>query len=468
MTIDSYPRLALRLFIPAYLAACILLGGASREGFIAHAALAGVASIGLLAIFLFQSLNWLRDHVRTIYLFVFLLVGIVCLQLIPLPQSVWGDWAGRDVVIEGFEVLGQAVPNLPLSFTPEQTFRSLTQFLPPLFIFTLMATLPREEYSRLLLWAIPLLAAVSAALGGAQMATGSQSEFYLYEITNRGFPVGIFSNANHQATLMLIALPFIAVLIARRRGSYGASDVDIALNLLIGMFSLLILLGLFGAGSLAGYGIFIIVLAGCFVLLSRRRRKGDDEANDPSGKWFWLAGGGVIAFAIALTLTSPTLDRLGVTSFGGGELSRLGILDTSQDVLADHYLTGAGLGAFDEVYKLYEDGDAVTGTFANHAHNDYLQWLIEMGLPGAILLALFILWWASRCLIIWTSPPTSNSAVRQAASLGTLVIFLHSFVDYPLRTPAISVLGAVCLALMIVPHRPYGSERPKKSQQIDL
>lgn len=468
MIIDSYSRLALRILLFGYIGACIVFGGASREGYVAQTILAGIASLGLVAIFAFRPIDWLKGHILVVYGFVLALFLLILAQLIPLPESVWGDWANRDVVLDGFTILGQSVPNLPLSFTPEQTLRSLTQFLPPLFIFTLLAVVPRDDYSRLMLWGIPFLAFVSAALGGVQLATGAKSDFYLYEITNRGFPVGVFSNVNHQATLMLIGLPFIASLISRRRGSYGASDLDIALNILIGMFTLIILLGLFGAGSLAGYGILIPVLGACFLLLKRQRRAVPGEMEKTDTIWILGAGAGLIAFAIALTATSPVLDRLGITSFGDGELSRLGILGTSQEVLANHYLLGTGLGAFDEVFKLYENADSVTGTFANHAHNDYLQWLIEMGLPGALLLIGFLVWWAGRCIDIWTASPSNSSGIRRAASIGTLVIFLHSFVDYPLRTPAISVLAATCLALMIVPHRSYGTEKPKKSQRIDL
>ncbi|MGA1343752.1 MAG: hypothetical protein ACO33A_12065, partial [Hyphomonas sp.] len=43
--------------------------------------------------------------------------------------------------------------------------------------------------------------------------------------------------------------------------------------------------------------------------------------------------------------------------------------------------------------------------------------------------------------------------LRRAASVACLVPVLHSLVDYPLRMPAVAVLAAMCLALMVVPQK---------------
>lgn len=472
MTIYSYSKTALQSLIPLYLSACILLGGASREFFEIHATLAGIAAIGLGAIFCFRSIDWLKKQVRTVYIFAGLLLLLVALQLVPLPGDFWKSLPDRNYILDGFQVMDLQVPAMPLSVAPAETFRSLTQFLPPIFIFTLIAIMSRDDGVRMLKWTIPVLALASALMGILQLATNPKSEFYLYEVTNRGFPVGIFANANHQATLMLMAIPFLALLIAARQRKFGQSDQESGLAIMVGLASIIIFAGLAGAGSLAGYGMVLPILAGsAFLLRGDRRRRGSEDPNSSNAISPVLGWGVVllmVLFAAALSISTPVLENLGISNLSEGDLSRAGILTTAQDVVSNHIWLGTGLGGFDEIYKLYENADTVTYTYANHAHNDYLQWIIEMGLPGLILLAAFVIWWVRCSVTIWTSPQQSDAGMRRAASLATMVVFLHSFVDYPLRTPAISVLTVACLAIMIVPSRPYGAERAKKSQRIDL
>lgn len=79
-------------------------------------------------------------------------------------------------------------------------------------------------------------------------------------------------------------------------------------------------------------------------------------------------------------------------------------------------LTGWGLGAYVPVYKmfaLYDDG-----TWVNQAHNDYLEWAAEGGIPYALVMVL---------LIIWTIRP----ALRSVWGIGLLAFALHALVDYP-------------------------------------
>ncbi|HXE13786.1 MAG TPA: O-antigen ligase family protein [Bryobacteraceae bacterium] len=79
-------------------------------------------------------------------------------------------------------------------------------------------------------------------------------------------------------------------------------------------------------------------------------------------------------------------------------------------------LTGWGLGAYVPVYKkfaLYDDG-----TWVNQAHNDYLEWAAEGGIPYALVMVL---------LIGWTIRP----AFRSVWGIGLVAFALHALVDYP-------------------------------------
>ena len=112
----------------------------------------------------------------------------------------------------------------------------------------------------------------------------------------------------------------------------------------------------------------------------------------------------------------------------------------------DYLPLGSGVGSFTSVYPLYENQAIITNTYANHAHSDLLELFLETGLPGLVLLALFLIWWTHRALVIWRSEEVDQFA--RAATIASAAILAHSLVDYPLRTAAVSAIFAACCALM--------------------
>jgi O-antigen ligase len=107
---------------------------------------------------------------------------------------------------------------------------------------------------------------------------------------------------------------------------------------------------------------------------------------------------------------------------------------------------GSGLGSFLRVYRLYESPDTVTTTYVIHAHNDYAELALELGLPGVILFLLFLAWWTTAVWSVWRNG--GGGPFARAASIASSAILVHSLVDFPLRTAAISACFAMCLALL--------------------
>ena len=82
---------------------------------------------------------------------------------------------------------------------------------------------------------------------------------------------------------------------------------------------------------------------------------------------------------------------------------------SSINMIRERPLTGWGLGTYAPVYKmfaLYDDG-----TWVNQAHNDYLEWAAEGGIPYACLMLI---------LIVWSIRP----ALRSVWGLGLLALYL--------------------------------------------
>jgi O-antigen ligase len=78
---------------------------------------------------------------------------------------------------------------------------------------------------------------------------------------------------------------------------------------------------------------------------------------------------------------------------------------------------GAGLGSFVPVYGVVEKESDIFAGFANRAHNDLAEILLETGVFGLILLAAFLAWFFPRWYCRERSSPRGE-ACRQSSSSG--------------------------------------------------
>jgi len=110
---------------------------------------------------------------------------------------------------------------------------------------------------------------------------------------------------------------------------------------------------------------------------------------------------------------------------------------------------GAGLGTFTSIYPDWEVSGVSIRLF--HAHNDYLEYLAEVGVIGMILLLGGVLALGVNSFLTWRS--RRNPEVKGLA-LGGLVavicILIHSFTDFNLHIPGNMLLFSVVLSLTAV------------------
>jgi O-antigen ligase len=362
---------------------------------------------------------------------------LAILHLIPLPARIWTALPGRDFVVHGFELLGMTAPAMPISLSPYDTVATLLALLPPLGM--LAATLGLRAYSSSWL----ALALVSGAMAGVLLGIlqvsspiPEQSPWYPYRISNFGVATGFFANSNHMANLLLVSIPFVAAIGAKLREQSKDVRMRSAGIALASSGLVLAVLGLILNQSLAGYGLGVPVVLASLVILfglpTRLIRIGLTATG--------LAG----LVAIGLLWTSPVGSQLGASA---SVTSRQEISANSLALAREFSPVGAGLGTFRKVYPLREDPVAVDRFYVNHAHNDYLELAVDTGLPGVALILLFLIWWAVAVWRMLRSPASDQFAL--AGAIASAAILLHSAVDYPLRTAAISAVFAMCLALIL-------------------
>jgi hypothetical protein len=117
---------------------------------------------------------------------------------------------------------------------------------------------------------------------------------------------------------------------------------------------------------------------------------------------------------------------------------------------------GSGIGSFVQVYGMFEKpSDIFVDSFANHAHNDFLEFFLETGLIGAAFAVAFLVWLTFSAARAWQRTARLTGSIdrslARAASIVIVLLLLHSFVDYPLRTNAIMAIFAFSCAMLVRP-----------------
>ncbi|MCW5202293.1 O-antigen ligase family protein [Desulfobulbus sp. US4] len=148
---------------------------------------------------------------------------------------------------------------------------------------------------------------------------------------------------------------------------------------------------------------------------------------------FTISYGSIIGF-------TSVLDRFMLIQQGGE--GRFNIWLSSLPMLRDHLLVGTGIGSYILLSSVYLKQFPENITF-DRAHNDYLEFAIELGLPLALFffctlsVVLFLqikkIWPYTKKKLYKLPSPTVISLVSIAAIIGFII---HGTVDFGWRLPA--------------------------------
>lgn len=424
-----------------YLLAVLIFGGASAAGYSANLLLQLGAAV-LIAWALWRA-NPIETQATGLRPFLLALGALALLQFMPLPPALWQILPGRDTVAEGFRLAGQDLPWLSYSLDPWGSLQSLVWWLPAIALLLALRTGPGPS-TRQLVWLIVGFAQATALLAAVQFLAGSG---YIYGITNIGNGVGLFANSNHFGSFQLAAIALAAGQWlhdrpAKRRFNSRLPQ-ELGLVVLLAPMVIAVLLSQSAACML-----LLLPLGAGIALLVRPEVRISWPLVGLAG--FALAGG------IIWLLTSGLVanDLLNQSESAG--ISRSEFLAKGSQIAVAFAPFGSGIGTFRELYPWYEDATTVGTTYVNHAHNDLLELVIEAGIAGLIVLGLFLRWLAVRAWQLW-SGPRSDNPVALAATLAIVLVLIHSLVDYPLRTAAVSGLMALCCILAVRPAEARGS-----------
>lgn len=418
----------------------IVLGGATRFNE-TQAQIIELASLPLLGLALWRLGQTGISKGLKLPIGIILAVAVIPLvQIVPLPSGLWSRLPGHQTAAELRNLAGVQGGWLAISLNPRDTLAQALALIPPLAVFLATALLPLHR-RRMLIVPLLVMVAVAILVGVGQIVGGQESTLYFYEHSNHDSALGFFANRNHQAALLVVATPLATLWlnIDRHQFRHSALPAAMALALLLTAMIALIVVK-----SRAGVFLLLPALAGSLALLWNNEHRESRKIVAIVGAVITLT----LFVGVALGI-GPVMERFSEGyedfSFGGRVSTAIATWRAAIDFLP----FGSGVGTFVQVYTGYEDVDIIGPAFWNHAHNDYVESFLETGLLGLLAGLAFAYWWLRRTFEAWTGPSSPAATLTRAASLVTGLLLLHSTVDYPLRTLALSVVFAFACGLMV-------------------
>ncbi len=355
------------------------------------------------------------DHIVSVAALLFPLY--IALQLASLPLAILKVVSPtRAEVAEAFGGISMPSQFAPLTIAPPTTWVHLARVAGCVLIFLLVRQISRQTVWGRSAASVPLvgLAVMEAVWAFAQSLSGDQV-------------VGSYDNRNHLAGLLEMVMPFAAVYGIgvlsrdRRRGFLTAADAVKACSGLAVALALFvaILLSLSKGGVFATLGSLIIM----GVLAAEGRASG-------WRRWA-LTGGLVLAGVMTLVFLTPGALVERFSAFASDDVSegRLPIWKDTLQMIRAYPLFGVGMGNFYPGLLRYQT--AGLGFAWTAAHNDYLQFLSELGVVGFVLPAVAVggaFAMAARAAI--TGSDREARQIGLACACGLSAFLIHSLSDF--------------------------------------
>ena len=337
-----------------------------------------------------------------------------------------------------------------ISAAPEATMDAWVRFLAYGAVFFLAMQYGRNPgRARLALWGVALSGIAYGLYGLIIQFGGFDTILWYRRWAYHDSLTATFVNRNSFAAFGGVALICCVVILTRierrvaaavgqDRGAYLEGLAAHGLPLALGAIVILsaILLSHSRAGLLAtALGFAALYL--CRWWRDRdRRREGHRERR---GRWgsapLILALALIAVVAISGAVTLERVDRETLVDAAG----RFKIYGATLTAIADRPWLGHGLGSYRWVFEAYRTPDLLPAGIVDKAHNSYLDFAFEAGVPAFLVLMalygrLFI-----RCLKGLRQRQRDSVYPAVALAAATLLA-AHSLVDFPLQIPAITIV----------------------------
>jgi O-antigen ligase len=371
---------------------------------------------------------------------------LLAFQLLPLPLFLL-HWLSPGVA-RVLEPVAGALPAFhPLSMIPAETALALARFLVYALFFIALMRVDWDKRDIFAIFATMLASGVAQTIFALLKLGQGNKKFYLLFLADDhmpGFLRGTIYNPDHFAFYLELLFPLALGLLFARLHIFdpGQSLKEKILHvaddrplILFFLAPIVLAAGIYLTGCRSGIAVLVLSLL-FFTQMSVYLR-----INFSFRKNLRLVFILATLLAVFIGLQS-TLDKFLVGKYIEG--GRVDIWANSLKIFSDFPVFGTGLGTFKYSYFLFGREAA----WVNHAHNEYIESMADMGLLAFIAFYALLAFLVFSLLRMWV---TRRHPEVKPAVLGVLTAMFaaafHSFFDFSLRVPANAFLFLALLAL---------------------
>jgi O-antigen ligase len=319
----------------------------------------------------------------------------------------------------------------------EYRYATLSE-IPNLIVYGILILLTgellnRRHNLRVFLNAMAVFGSALAVLAVLVALSGTSKIYGLRATTSISAAVfGPFANHNHYAGLMEMLVPIGAAAAILQEGAKRAlllfGTVIMALSIVFSR----------SRGGMVALACGVVFACVVLVRMQRQRR----------GALAILAACAVVMIFVLFLGTDKIFERLSETQ----DQFRFSIYADSLRMAMHKPLLGYGLGAFPHVYPEFQS--FWTNLLVNHAHNDYLELLVETGVLGLALFGWVIVVVFRRGFGKLQAPENDEGRLMTFALLtGVTSLVVHSLIDFNLHIPANAALFFVLCSALATPFK---------------
>jgi O-antigen ligase len=265
-----------------------------------------------------------------------------------------------------------------------------------------------------------------------------------------GWAFGPYVNHNHFAGLMEMLIPISAACLLSRPPRSSARSV-------LWILLVLPLVSVLFSGSRAAAGVLLVEGLLLALLVASKSHR---EVRKGAIVWGCVVAGA--ALGMVLWINSGHLPGRIMAVFQPDKYLREEVSDrvqlakTAIRIVESHPNIGVGLGCFE--YAFPEYATFVTNMHWTHVHDDYLEILTEVGLPGGLILVVALVFFFRLGFRHLEERFRHESGwIQVGATVACVGLLFHSFLDFNLRISANAAWFVVCLAIAVHPRSSPGN-----------
>lgn len=370
-------------------------------------------------------------------------LSYILFQLIPLPPFILEFLSPNAFKIhEANNYLSDTDSWMSITVNPKSTLSEFFRYSTyVLFYILTVQLLKKKETLQTTVIVIAIFGGLLAFSSILQFYTTQDMVLWFRHVPRNALATGPYVNHNHYAGLMELMFPVVLGLFLFYRPRIGNTSLikGIAeifsqekanIHILIGTSALLIVVSIFvslSRGAMISTCLSLVIFT--YFLLKRKISKGNTT--------LIISVTMLSALCIGWFGWDQILNRFASLKNAQGIIYeyRLDFWKDSQNIIANYKLTGSGMGTFSHIYPLHRS--LKSESFLAHAHNDYLELLVEGGIISFSVAALFLLTLFYKTYKVFAKRRDAFSIYIYIGSITAMVsILFHSFTDFNMHVGA--------------------------------